>query len=191
MKEPVDPVKQQRALFERTQQVTSASLTPKCSFALSLSLSNAGSLQLAESLVAEGMITGKAALVVQAPDSRFLTGLVQTMQTLAMPTVLDHRRIEVMFNMPLSLASITPLSGTTHNRLHGTSRCNPESVNWSTFKKSQTCSSLSIGSSASSGKKTTAKARQALISADLKPNATPTAMMNVRYGRHRRHQSET
>lgn len=70
VKEPVDPRSQSRALLERTQS-------------------------LAGGMVLDGSITGKAAVVVSSPDSKFLTGLVERMGTLARPTVIQHRIVEV------------------------------------------------------------------------------------------------
>ena len=70
VKEPVDSVKQRRALFERAQQ-------------------------LAMELVGRGEITGVAATEVAKAGSPMLQSLVETMLTLAQPTVLSQRIVEV------------------------------------------------------------------------------------------------
>jgi len=70
VKEPVDSVKQRRALFERAQQ-------------------------LAMELVGRGDITGVAATEVANAGSPMLKNLVETMLTLAQPTVRSQRIDEV------------------------------------------------------------------------------------------------
>jgi len=70
VKEPVDPAKQERALFERAQQ-------------------------LGQDLIAQGAITGDAAEATAIANSKFLFSMVHTMQTLARPTMLVQRLAEV------------------------------------------------------------------------------------------------
>jgi hypothetical protein len=70
VKEPVEPTKQARAMFERTQQ-------------------------LGLELIDQGAITGAAADATAIANSKFLEGFVRVMQTLAQPTVLLQRLAEV------------------------------------------------------------------------------------------------